>query len=282
MKTHKNYDEAVSLEILADGYCKSINNAGRLIEDSEILINFGRYLPAINSFRLATEELAKAHLINQAVLFDEDDTDKWKWFWKTFHDHKEKIRLLEDEFHWSSYQDKEEFHRRVNILKTQREESIYVQFDSDKKEFLSPEDFFHSKDAISHYAKNELNYTKILYEMFTLGGEPKPDIMLKVFKHQHNNEKGGSLEMRGKKFSIRGYVKGQDSPAFYDDSDSLEEARAKAKDAFEKGDFEKVMFWEEVEKEKKGVANTIQRNEKGEIEEVEGWWYGEKEEGNEV
>ena len=135
MKTPKNYDEAVSLEILADGYCKSINNAGRLIEDSEILINFGRYLPAINSFRLATEELAKAHLINQAVLFDEDDTDKWKWFWKTFHDHKEKIRLLEDEFHWSSYQDKEEFHRRVNILKPKERKQFMFNLIQTKKSF---------------------------------------------------------------------------------------------------------------------------------------------------
>jgi AbiV family abortive infection protein len=277
MKTPRNYYEAVFLEILADGYCKSINNARRLIDDGEILVKCGRFLPAINSFRLAVEELAKAHLINQAVVFDEDDKDKWKWFWKTFHNHKKKIRLLEHEFHWPSYQDRSEFHKRVNILLAQREESIYVQFDSDKKEFLSPEDFFRSKNAISRYAKNELQYAKHVYGMFIMAGEPKPDIMLKVFKHQHNSEKGENLKISEKKFSIRGYVKGQDSPAFYDDADSLEKARAKAKDAFEKGDFEKVVFWEEVKKGEKGIANTIQRDKKGKVEEVEGWWYGEEE-----
>ena len=94
MKPPRNYSMAVSLEMLANGYCKSIKNAERLIKDSEILINFSRYLSAINSLRLAIEELAKAHLINNAVLFEEDDNDKWKWFWKAFHCHREKIRIL--------------------------------------------------------------------------------------------------------------------------------------------------------------------------------------------
>jgi len=277
MKPPNKYDEAVSLELLADGYCKSINNARRLIDDGEILINCERFIAAIDFLRLALEELVKAHLINQAVFLDENDKDKWKCFWRAFHDHKEKIRLLELEFHWPLYQNINEFHKTVNILKTQREESIYVQFDSDKKEFLSPEDFFGSKDDIRRYVINEFQYAKNIYERFIIAGKPKPDFVIKVFRYQHNNEKGGNLKMSEKKFDIRGYDKRQDSPTFYDDADSLEEARAKAKDTFEKGDFEKVTFWEKVKEGEKGIANTIQRDKEGKIEEVEGWWYGEEE-----
>ena len=280
MKTPKNYDEEVPLDTLADGYCKSINNARRLIEDGEILINIGRYLSALNSFRLAIEELAKAHLINQAVLFDE--SDKWKWFWSAFHDHREKIRILEYEFHWPSYQDKNKFDKRVHILKTQREESIYVQFDSNKKEFLCPEDFFRSREILSHYAINELSYTKLVYGMFTLAGEPKPDFMLKVFKHQRDSQKGENLNISEKKFSIRGYISGQNLPAMYEEADTIAGAREIARRAMEQTNLESVVFWEEVEKGQKGVAITIQRNEKNEIEEIEGWHYGENDEWNEV
>lgn len=275
MKTPKNYNKAISLKILTDGYCKSINNARRLIDDGEILIKCGRFLTAINCFRLAVEELAKAILIMEVVVFDKDDKDEWKWFWRAFHSHKEKIRLLERKLHWPSYQDKNEFHKRVNTLLTQREESIYVQYDSNKKEFLSPEDFFLSKDDLSSYAKNELQYALKLYGFFiSMTGEPEPDIILKVFKEI---KKERTLKKSNKKFIIRGYVKGQDSPVFYDDADSLEEARAKAKDAFKKGDFEKVVFWEEVKKREKGIANTIQRDKNGKIEEVKGRCYGEEE-----
>lgn len=189
MKTPGNYDEAISLEILADGYCKCIINARRLIKEGEVLINCRRFIAAIDFFRLAVEELAKAHLINQAVVFDEDDKDKWRWFWRAFHDHKEKIRLLELEFHWPSYQDRNEFHRRVKILLSQREESIYVQFNSKVKVFLRPEDFFRSKNDIKRYVRNEFQYAKSLYRIFTMAGEPRPDFILRVYEHQRNNKK---------------------------------------------------------------------------------------------
>ncbi len=189
---------------------------------------------------------------------------------------------MEYEFHWPSYQDKNEFDKRVNILKTQREESIYIQFDSNKKEFLIPEDFFCSGEAISRYAKNELQYSKLVYGMFAMAGEPKPDIMFKVFKHQHDSQKGENLNISEKKFTIRGYVKGQNLPAMYEEADTLEEAREIARKAMEQKDLENIVFWEEVEKGQKGAVITIQRNEKSEIEEIEGWHYGEAEEGDEI
>jgi len=118
--------------------------------------------------------------------------------------------------------------------------------------------------------------------MFAMAGESKPEIMFKVFKLQHDSQKGKNLNISEKKFTIRGYVKGQNLPAMYEEADTLEEAREIARKAMEQKDLENIVFWEEVEKGQKGAVITIQRNEKSEIEEIEGWHYGEAEEGDEI
>lgn len=84
MRNRKKFENPLSLNALAEGYCKSIENAKRLIDDGEILVKCNRFLGAISSFRLAIEEMAKAHLINQAAIFDEHNSDKWKWFCQYF------------------------------------------------------------------------------------------------------------------------------------------------------------------------------------------------------
>jgi|GEM_PF-6142511 len=79
------------LQMLAEGYCKSIENAKRLIDDGNVLIKNKRYVGAINSLRLAIEEIAKALLMNQAALFKKDDKQKWEWFWEVFFNHKKSL-----------------------------------------------------------------------------------------------------------------------------------------------------------------------------------------------
>jgi AbiV family abortive infection protein len=192
MKCPKNYDKPVSLVTLAKGHCKSVENARRLIDDSEILIKCGRYLSAINSIMLAIEELAKANLIDQAITFNENDKDKWKWFWNSFHSHKEKLRLLEYQVHWNSYQDKEEFHRRVNLLMTCREESIYVQFDCKNNKFLTPEEIYGIRADVKDFAIINFKYVLGLFKFFIFaGGMPKPEIKLKAYKLYRKSEKIG-------------------------------------------------------------------------------------------
>ena len=189
MRCPKNYNESVPLESLAEGHCKSIENARRLIDDGEILIKCGRYLAAINSIMLAIEELAKAHLIDQAIAFNDNDKDKWKWFWNSFHRHKEKLRLLEYEFHWKSYQDREEFHRRIKSLMTRREESVYVQFDYRKNKFLTPKEISSFRTNIKSRAMVEFKYALGLFKMFIIAEMPTPETTLKAYKLYRKSEK---------------------------------------------------------------------------------------------
>jgi hypothetical protein len=143
-------------------------------------------------------------------------------------------------------------------------------------------DFFRSRGAMRQYAINELQYTKLLYGMFTIAGEPKPDFMLRVFKHQHDSCKGENLNKSDKKFTLRGFIKGQNIPALFEEANTLEETREISRNAMEQTNLESVIFWEEIEKGQKGVFITLQRDKKGELEEIEGWHYGEDEEVNEV
>lgn len=83
--------------------------------------------------------------------------------------------------------------------------------------------------------------------------------------------------MSEKKFTIKGYVKGQGIPVFIEETDSLEEAKTKAKDSFKKGNLERVSVYEEVKKREKGAHYTIQKDKEGKIEELEDWWFGEEE-----
>ncbi len=181
-----SFDRPLPIRELARGHCLSVANADRLIRDGEILLNLGRYLSAINEFRLAVEELAKAHLMTQASKFRSSDAEKWKWFWKAFDDHREKLRIIEYEFHWDGYQDKNEFNRRVSFLRTAREKSIYVDFDRSQNVFSSPEGYF---DDAAKLAILDHEYVIKIYAMFTLSGMPTVQTMENVYSmyNQHAN-----------------------------------------------------------------------------------------------
>ena len=116
-----SFDYAVPVAELARGHCLAVANARRLILDGELLLNSGSFLSAISQFRLAVEELAKAHLITNASVFKTTDTEKWKWFWSAFDNHREKLRIIEYEFHWEHYRDRDEFNRRISVLRSSRE-----------------------------------------------------------------------------------------------------------------------------------------------------------------
>lgn len=191
-------NKPVSLELLVEGYCKSIENAKRLIDDGKILFKCSRYLAAINSFRLAIEEMAKAHLINQAVAFDENAKEKWKWFWNAFHSHSEKLKLLEYELHGNSYKDREEFNRRIELLISSREDSIYVKFDRRIERFITPEELFRLGGDLKQTAELDFRYVLRLFQLFIPVGMPSVEIMLNVFRLQRDELKRNKLKGENK------------------------------------------------------------------------------------
>jgi AbiV family abortive infection protein len=189
MKVPSKFNEPVNTDILAEGICACYDNAERLTEEAEILINAGKFLGAFNSLCLAEEELIKTHLLTQGVTYENKEKDKWKWLWKSFYDHREKIRILEYEFHWSSYEDKAEFERRVNLAREQRENATYVNFDYKQKRFILPEESLGGASEVERLARNELRYVYNLFKIFYIGGKPTLNIEKTALKSIWNEQK---------------------------------------------------------------------------------------------
>jgi len=182
-------DEPIALEELARGHCLAVRNAYRLIEDGEVLLSSNRHLSAINLFRLAAEELAKAHLITQAAIYDESNKEGWEWFWRSFGDHREKLRILEYEFHWKGYQDKDEFNRTIVLLRQQREDALYVGLDPNSKKFLPAGSMLKSEKDSSEL---EHKYILRVMEFFMPVGLPTPEVMVETYKHMR--EERGTIK----------------------------------------------------------------------------------------
>ena len=176
--------KAVPLEELARGHCLAVKNAYRLIKDGEVLLNDGRYLSAINLFRLASEELAKAHMITNAAVFEESDQKGWGWFWRSFTDHREKLKILEHELHRGSYEDKDEFHRRITLLRQQRENALYVELDPTSKKFLPAGSMLESE---KDFAELEYKFICGMIKFFMPTGLPTQEVMLQVYKHRRGD-----------------------------------------------------------------------------------------------
>lgn len=188
---------AVSFRVLAEGYCKSIANSKRLIDDGIILIKNERYLGAINSFRLATEEIIKAHLLNQPVAYGEEDHTKWEWLYTAIRHHETKQQVLLLEFHPNSFQGLAEFDKLIEIILSNRNDSIYVKFDRPNKRFLSPEETFSFGGDLKTTAELEYRYAMAIFKLFTLAGMPTVDSIEKVFIMQNE------IEARKKKKALR-------------------------------------------------------------------------------
>ena len=77
-----------------------------------------------------------------------------------------------------------------------------------------------------------------------------------------------------KKFFIRGYKETAEFPVLYDDNTySLEEAKEKANEYFEKiGPLCKVIIFEQEDGKEERAAKFIFRNKFGKPEEIGDWW----------
>lgn len=177
MKIPSKYNKPLSIDQLVSGIMACYDNYIRLFEDGKILFEEKRFLSCISVARLAAEELIKSHLLFQGATYKDDEVEQWQWMWRSFSDHREKLRILEYEFHWKYYGDeenaKEKFNKIINLLIEQREMAIYVAYDSKKEIFLSPENYFKNKGfELEKYAKNELAYLENLARIFFVGGKP--------------------------------------------------------------------------------------------------------------
>ena len=76
-----------------------------------------------------------------------------------------------------------------------------------------------------------------------------------------------------KKFFIKGFNQRADFPLLYDEEAySLEEARVKAKEYFEKmGLLVKVMIFEHIDGDEERVARLLYKNLNGKLEEINVW-----------
>ena len=191
MKIPNKFNQPVSLEVLAQGICACEENARRLIADAEVLIKSGGFLSAINLLRLAIEEMAKDHLLWQGATYGNQSSAEWEWLWDAFESHKEKLRAVEYEIHWASYQDKEEFHRRINILQNQREHCLYVHFDAQANKFFRPSELIPDAENL---VMSQYKYALGLYQLFfPVGSQPMDEIIfaLKETEENHRKKTGG-------------------------------------------------------------------------------------------
>ena len=174
-------NEPIALDKLAQGHCLAVRNAYRLSEDGEALLKAKRWLSAINLFKLASEELAKVHMITQAASYEASNKEGWEWFRKSFNDHREKLRVLEYELHWNSYQDKNEFNRRVALPQKQREDALYVGLDSESNTFLEPGSLLGNHEE---FATVQHQYVVSVLGLFMAAGLPTPKLMLSVYRNR--------------------------------------------------------------------------------------------------
>ncbi len=176
-----------SFHTLAEGYCKSIENGKRLIDDGKILLEHGRYLGAINSFHLATEEIIKAHLLNQPVSYRTGD-QKWEWLWSAFRNHSVKQKIILLELHRNNPNVLKKFNEIAKAMLSIREDSIYVNFDDKNGKFLSPQESLSFVGDLQSFAAHELSYANAIFQLFTISGMPTVDQIEKVFVMQHKVE----------------------------------------------------------------------------------------------
>jgi AbiV family abortive infection protein len=176
-------DKPISTNLLAVGYCKSLSNAERLIDEGRVLLGTERCLGAFNSFCLAEEEIAKAILMSEAVAYAETDSVSWRNFWNAFDSHEEKQKILLRVFHGGRFPNT--FNKTIREA---RNNSIYVGFAPATSTFWSPAELFSRVGDLKVTARNEHIYVSGLLDFFTrLAGMPTVETMEKVFKMQRDN-----------------------------------------------------------------------------------------------
>ena len=146
------------------------------------LITERRETGCINACRLAVEELAKSHLLTQGASYKDSDTEKWRWIWDSFTDHREKLRVIEYELHWPAYQDRQQFHDRVTVLRNLREDVMYVQFDTSTKSFHDPEEVLEKYGGAEAEARRQITYLHHLIALFFPMGRLSVEDLLGGFR----------------------------------------------------------------------------------------------------
>ena len=171
MRIPDGVEITLSDEELATAIWLSFENAGRLIDDATTLVQARRFVGAQAVVRTAVEEIAKLMLLNQAIYWEKSDGEKWRWLWKAWDDHREKLRTIEYLVHWDGYKDKDEFHARIRTLLKSREWLWYVDFDPQARAFRSPVMRHNTDTEAGNAASLELRYANLLFRVTTVASE---------------------------------------------------------------------------------------------------------------
>lgn len=167
---------------MVEGVYRCHGNAENFAVQAEVLFTAGCFAGCVNACRLAVEELAKSHLLTLAASFKETETEKWRWLWAAFTDHREKLRVIEYEVHWPAYQDTGTFHDRVTALRNLREDAVYVQFDAAKLTFQDPQEALTAYGGAEVEARRQSGYLGLLMLCFFPVGRPSKSELFAGFR----------------------------------------------------------------------------------------------------
>ena len=179
---------SIDLDELSQAYCLAVANSYRLVEDAEKLFGNRRFLAAVASCKNAVEELLKAHLISKAVLFDENDAEKWDWFWDVFPDRLKKLNFLETEIHSNIFKNRSDTEEYMEVVEVLKENFVGVWFDKKKDKFAPPGDILAKSPDERALARRIYEYVLSLYKALNIHGLPKPWDTKEVFKHMREKK----------------------------------------------------------------------------------------------
>lgn len=152
---------------------KSLSNAEELIEEAEILAKHTKYARAYTLFQFSIEEIGKAFLTFQFVLYgDIEDVQATKQFFKKFRDHISKTESSQSiDFMFALNSDISGFTKKllensmsefdkVHISNNYKNYSLYTSFIEDK--FYKPSEIITKEklDKITYYTKLRLQIAK--------------------------------------------------------------------------------------------------------------------------
>lgn len=139
-------DGNLTIAEIAEGIVACLRNARALLEDATLLVSARRLARGLMCAQAAQQELGKIHLLRLMVHIRPDDRQRWKLAWKKFRQHQTKTAhaladTVDDEARQSIYSLHTallQFDRLPPALEQMRQASLYVDFSTPQRRWISP------------------------------------------------------------------------------------------------------------------------------------------------
>ncbi len=152
----------IDLNTLKLGIIKNLKNSQELIDEAEILLKNGKFARAYLLSHMAIEESSKCAMLLKIIAFIvwEEEIDI-KDVRKRYSNHKEKIKNFEllNIFIDKNNIDNLCLNKKIEILNSSKNDSLYVSWSNENK-FILPSEIFEKKDA-EEKLNSALNYVKL-------------------------------------------------------------------------------------------------------------------------